>query len=42
MRTAVENLSVPDLAGKLAVVTGASDGVGLGLAEPRTAQLVGM
>jgi NAD(P)-dependent dehydrogenase (short-subunit alcohol dehydrogenase family) len=33
MRTAVENLSVPDLAGKLAVVTGASDGVGLGLAE---------
>lgn len=26
-------VTVPDLRGKLAVVTGASDGVGLGLAE---------
>src|SRR5688572_10361789 len=33
MRTAVKDLSVPNLAGKLAVVTGASDGIGLGLAE---------
>ncbi|WP_433274588.1 SDR family oxidoreductase [Pseudonocardia xinjiangensis] len=32
MRAALKDLSVPDLAGKLAVVTGASDGVGLGLA----------
>jgi NAD(P)-dependent dehydrogenase (short-subunit alcohol dehydrogenase family) len=29
---AVEDVSVPDLTGKLAVVTGASDGIGLGLA----------
>jgi NAD(P)-dependent dehydrogenase (short-subunit alcohol dehydrogenase family) len=33
MRTTVNDLSVPDLTGKLAVVTGASDGIGLGLAE---------
>jgi NAD(P)-dependent dehydrogenase (short-subunit alcohol dehydrogenase family) len=33
MRTNAEDLSVPNLAGKLAVVTGASDGIGLGLAE---------
>jgi NAD(P)-dependent dehydrogenase (short-subunit alcohol dehydrogenase family) len=32
-RPTVEDLSVPNLAGKLAVVTGASDGIGLGLAE---------
>jgi NAD(P)-dependent dehydrogenase (short-subunit alcohol dehydrogenase family) len=32
MRAALKDLSVPDLSGKLAVVTGASDGVGLGLA----------
>jgi NAD(P)-dependent dehydrogenase (short-subunit alcohol dehydrogenase family) len=29
----VQDVSVPDLAGSLAVVTGASDGIGLGLAE---------
>src|SRR4051812_49046232 len=29
---ASEGVSVPDLSGKLAVVTGASDGIGLGLA----------
>jgi NAD(P)-dependent dehydrogenase (short-subunit alcohol dehydrogenase family) len=28
----MKDLSVPDLTGKLAVVTGASDGIGLGLA----------
>jgi NAD(P)-dependent dehydrogenase (short-subunit alcohol dehydrogenase family) len=33
MRPTVEDLPVPDLAGKLVVVTGASDGIGLGLAE---------
>jgi NAD(P)-dependent dehydrogenase (short-subunit alcohol dehydrogenase family) len=32
-RRTVGDLSVPNLAGKLAVVTGASDGIGLGLAE---------
>jgi NAD(P)-dependent dehydrogenase (short-subunit alcohol dehydrogenase family) len=29
----MREVSVPDLRGKLAVVTGASDGIGLGLAE---------
>jgi NAD(P)-dependent dehydrogenase (short-subunit alcohol dehydrogenase family) len=32
MATTTTDIAVPDLAGKLAVVTGASDGVGLGLA----------
>jgi NAD(P)-dependent dehydrogenase (short-subunit alcohol dehydrogenase family) len=32
-RTTVDDLSVPNLTGKLAVITGASDGIGLGLAE---------
>jgi NAD(P)-dependent dehydrogenase (short-subunit alcohol dehydrogenase family) len=29
----VKDVAVPDLTGKLAVVTGASDGIGLGLAQ---------
>lgn len=29
----MKDVSVPDLTGKLAVVTGASDGIGLGLAN---------
>jgi hypothetical protein len=33
---ALPDVSVPDLTGKLAVVTGASDGIGLGLATRHT------
>ena len=33
MPRTIKNISVPDLAGKLAIVTGPSDGIGFGLAR---------
>jgi NAD(P)-dependent dehydrogenase (short-subunit alcohol dehydrogenase family) len=37
MPRTIKDISVPDLAGKLAIVTGASDGIGFGLARRLTA-----
>jgi len=35
-RTTVEDLSVPNLIGKLVVITGASDGIGFGRSSSRS------